>query len=246
MPTPPNTIGVSSWLGAIHPFVLRSAAQFRPPGPPALTSARWAADYNETRLYGSATSTVRTPAQTEVAQFWADPPYVQNQRALREFTENRGLDALQTARLFAMTDTAASDALIACWDTKFHYNFWRPVTAIPAGDKDNNPATPGDPTWQPLLVTPNHPEYASAHGCATTAMFTVLAGLFSRHGDRLDIDMHSVTTGTTHHFSSVHQLIGEVANARVWGGLHWRFSTLAGERIGSSVAQVVLHHHCGR
>jgi PAP2 superfamily len=246
IPTPPNTIGVSSWLGSVRPFVLRSASQFRPAGPPALSSARWARDYNETRLYGSATSTLRTPSQTETAKFWSDAPYVQNQRALRAYALNRGLDALQTARLFALTDTAAADALIACWDTKTHFNFWRPFSAIPAGDTDGNAATPADPTWQPLLVTPNHPEYASAHGCATTAMFTVVARLSSPHGDRLNVDLDSVTTGTTHHFSSVHQLISEVANARVWGGLHWRFSTLAGERIGASVARVVLRRNgCG-
>lgn len=246
IPTPPNTIGASSWLGGVRPFVLQSASQFRPAGPPALSSPRWAKDYNETRLYGSATSTVRTPAQTETARFWSDAPYVQNQRALRAYAERRGLDALQTARLFALTDTAAADALIACWDAKTQFNFWRPFSAIPAGDTDGNGATPADPTWQPLLVTPNHPEYPSAHGCATIAMFTVLVGLQSRHGDRLNIDIDSVTTGTTHHFSSLHQLISEVANARVWGGLHWRFSTLAGERIGTSVAHVVLHRNgCG-
>lgn len=243
IPTPPNTIGASSWLGDVRPFVMHRGSQFRPAGPPALASARWAADYNETRLYGSATSTVRTPTQTEVARFWADPPYVQNQRALRAFAENRGLDALQTARMFVLTDEAAADALISCWDAKYHYNFWRPFSAIPGGNTDGNPATPADPAWQPLLVTPNHPEYPSAHGCATTAMFTVLAGLFARHGDRLNIDISSTGTGTTHHFSSVHQLISEVANARVWGGLHWRFSTVAGDRIGTSVAELVLRRH---
>jgi hypothetical protein len=244
VPTPPNTIGASSWLGAVRPFALRSGSQFRPSGPPALTSARWAADYNETRLYGSATSTLRTAAQTEVAKFWSDPPYVQNQPALRLFVVKYGLDALQAARMFALTDTAAADALIACWDAKYHYNWWRPFSAIPAGDTDGNAATPGDPTWQPLLGTPNHPEYPSAHACATTAMFTVLAGLFSRHSDALDIDMISAVTGTTHHFSSVHQLVSEVANARIWGGLHWRSSTDAGQRIGTSVAQVVLDEAC--
>jgi hypothetical protein len=245
VPTPPNTIGVSSWLGAVRPFVLQAGSQFRPDGPPALTSARWAADYNETRLYGSATSTLRTAAQTEVAKFWSDPPYVQNQQALRLFAVNYGLDALHAARMFAFTDTAAADALIACWDAKYHYSFWRPFSAIPAGDTDGNAATPADPSWQPLLVTPNHPEYPSAHGCSTMAVFTVLAGLFSRHSDALDIDMSSVVTGTTHHFSSVHQLITEVADARVWGGLHWRFSTVAGKQIGASVAQIVLRNACG-
>jgi hypothetical protein len=242
IPTPPNTIGTSSWLGSVRPFTLRSADQFRPGAPPPLTSKTWARDYNETRILGSATSTARTPAQTEVARFWADPPYVQNQRALRAFTAAHRYNALRTAELFALGDTAAADALIACWDTKYHYNFWRPFSAIPAGDTDGNPATPSDPSWQPLIVTPNFPEYASAHACATTALATVVAVLTSGNDNDLDLDIDSVTTGTTHHFSSVKQLVSEVANARVWGGLHWRFSTRAGERIGASVARVVLAH----
>jgi len=237
-PTPPNTIGVSSWLGAVRPFALRSPSQFRPAGPPALSSARWAADYNETRVLGSATSAVRTAEQTEVARFWADPPYVQNQRALRAYTLRKGLGAVQTARLFALADTAAADALIACWDAKYHYEFWRPFSAIPAGDTDGNPATPSDPAWLALLPTPNHPEYPSAHSCSTTAIVTVLAALAP--SKRLDLDIDSAATGTTHHFTSVPQLVREVANARVWGGLHWRFATRDGARIGRSVGHAVI------
>lgn len=241
IPTPPNTAGASSWLGSVRPFVLSSAAQFRPAGPPSLTSAQWAKAYNETRLYGSATSSVRTPEQTEAARFWSDPPYAQNQRALRALIAGRGVGTLQAARIFAFVDTAAADALIACWDTKYHYWFWRPFSAIPAGDTDGNPATPADSSWQPLLGTPNHPEYASAHGCATAAMFIVLAKLLST-GPALDIDLDSVTTGTTHHFATVADLLDEVGNARVWGGIHWRFSVVAGVRIGRSVAGEVLRH----
>src|SRR4051794_34223459 len=243
IPTPPNIVGASSWVGSVRPFTLKLPGQFRAASPPALTSARWVKDYDETRRLGSATSEVRTPAQTETARFWSDGPYVQNQQALRTYVTRHGLGAKAAARLFALADTAAADAIITCWDSKYRYDFWRPFSAIPAGDTDGTPATVGDPTWQPLLATPNHPEYPSAHSCATTAMFTVVAGLTSRHGHHLDIDMTSVTTGTTHHFSSVHQLVAEVSNARVWGGLHWRFSTVAGAKIGTSVARVVLHGH---
>lgn len=238
IPTPPNTIGLSSWLGEMRPFALRSPSQFRPPAPPALTGKRWATAYNETRLLGSATSTQRTAAQTETARFWADAPFAQNQRALRAYTQARGMSTLRTAQLFALADTAAADALIACWDAKYRFVFWRPFSAIPAGDTDGNPATPADPGWQPLLGTPNHPEYPSAHGCATTAMFTVVARLVgTRH---LGLDMDSVLTGTTHHFATLDHLIREVGNARVWGGLHWRFSTDAGVHLGALVARAVL------
>jgi len=238
IPTPPNTVGLASWLGEMRPFTLRSASQFRPAAPPALTGKRWAVDYNEVRVLGSATSTQRTATQTEAARFWADPPNVQNQRALRAYTEQRGMNTVSTAQLFALVDTAAADGLIACWDAKYAFGFWRPFSAIPAGDTDGNPATVADPAWQPLLATPNHPEYPSAHGCLTSAMFTVLAELVGTR--RIDIDIDSVLTGTTHHFATLDQLVREVGNARVWGGLHWRFSTDVGVGLGRQVAKVVL------
>jgi hypothetical protein len=236
-------LGASSWLGNVRPFVLRNGAQLRPAGPPDLTSKRWARDYNETRLLGSATSTVRTAEQTEVARFWSDPPLVQNQRALRAYTESERLGTMPTARLFALADTASADALIACWDSKYHFEFWRPFSAIPAGDTDDNADTPADPAWLPLLTTPNFPEYPSAHSCSTTAIATVVAALAPSH--RLDLTMDSTTTGTSHHFSSVRQLTAEVANARVWAGLHWRFSTEDGTRIGRAVARSVLRAAAG-
>ena len=238
IPTPPNTTGLSSWLGEMEPFVLRSAAQFRPAGPPALISKRWAAAYNEVRVLGSATSTGRTTEQTETARFWSDPPFAQNQRALRAYTQAHRMTAVRTAQLFALADTAAADALIACWDAKYHYLFWRPFSAVPAGDTDGNPATPAESAWQPLLATPNHPEYPSAHGCATTALFTVVAAL--ARTNRIGLDLDSVVTGTTHHFATLDQLLREVGNARIWGGLHWRFSTDAGVALGAKVAGVVL------
>jgi hypothetical protein len=238
IPTPPNPVGTSSWLGDVRPFVLDTGSQIRPGGPPALNSRRWTRDYNETRLLGSASSTERTAAQTEVARFWADPPLVQNQRALRAYTETHALDAVRTAQLFALADTASADALIACFDAKYHYEFWRPFSAIPAGERDGNPDTPADLAWRPLLPTPNFPEYPSAHSCSTTAIASVVAALAPGH--RLDLTLDSTTTGTIHHFTSVRALTDEVANARVWGGLHWRFSTEDGSRIGRAVARAVL------
>ena len=236
-PEPPNLVGVSSWLGSVRPFALSSAAQARPPAPPALSSATYARDVEEVRRLGGATSTQRTPAQTEVARFWSEPPYVQNQRGLRDYAQRHHLGLLATARLFALADTAAADALIACFHAKYRYDVWRPVRAIPAGDTDGNPGTHGDATWTPLLVTPNHPEYPSAHSCATTALVSVVVAL--GHG-RLDLRLSSATTGTTRHYSSLRQLTSEVADARVWGGLHWRFSTTAGERVGRAAARAVL------
>jgi hypothetical protein len=242
-PTPPNTQGLDSWLGNVKPFLLDSVASYAPPAPPALTSAEWARDYNETRLYGSATSTVRTPAQTETARFWAAPPIPQQQTALRNLTVQRRLDLHETARLFAINSMAAADSSIVCFAAKYQHEFWRPFTAIPAGDSDNNPATMADPTWVPLLVTPNHPEFPSAHGCATAgALATVLTSFLGT--DRINFDVSATVTGTTvtHHFATARQLADEVANARVWGGIHWRFSTSDGTTIGQHVARYDLQH----
>jgi hypothetical protein len=239
-PTPPNTVGISSWFGNVTPFFLRSGDQFRPGGPPALTSSAWAQAYDETRLYGAVNSTVRTPAQTEVARFWSDPPEVQNQRALRNHAVRHNLDIFRTARLFALVDMTATDALIGCWDAKYHYEFWRPFTAIPAAGTDGNPATVPDPTWKPLLATPNHPEYPSAHSCGTTALADTLAAFF--HTSTINFDMDSTVTGTTHHFSTVAQMVTEMANARVWGGIHWRFSTVDGTALGRNVARWAVEH----
>ncbi len=214
----------------------RSHSALRDPG------SRWARDYNETRLLGSATSTARTSAQTDVARFWSDPPYVQNQRALRAYAEANQLGVLRTARLFALADTASADALIACFDAKYSFELWRPFSAIPRGASDGIDATPADPAWVPLLPTPNFPEYPSAHSCSTTAIATVVAALAPRH--RVDLTITSIVTGTTHHFSSVRELTDEVANAHVWGGLHWRFATEDGTTLGRSAARAVLRE-CG-
>jgi hypothetical protein len=239
-PPPPNTAGISSFLGNVRPFSYASPSQFRPGPPPSLHSRRWARAYNETRILGSSTSE-SLPGGAEraaVARFWSDPPAVQSQRGLRAYSERRGLGALRTARLFALTNTASIDALITCFDAKYRYELWRPATAIPLGNTDRNRRTPGDAGWKTLLpATPNHPEYPSAHSCSTTAIAMVVAAL--DHG-RLDLDLTSTTTGAQRHYSSVRQLTTEVANARIWGGLHWRFSTDAGERIGRAVARTVL------
>jgi hypothetical protein len=154
-------------------------------------------------------------------------------------TSTAGADTVRFWNEVTMSvDTASAVALIACWDAKCTVHFWRPFSAIPAGDTDGNPATVADPAWRPLLATPNHPEYPSAHGCSTAAMFTVLAGLAGTH--RIDIDLDSVLTGTTHHFTTLGRLEREVGNAGIWGGLHWRFSTETGIEPGQRVAKVVL------
>jgi len=160
---------VTPWLSKLKPFMLESTDQFRPAPPPDLTSSEWATEYNEVMAYGRNDSQVRTSEQTQIARFWSSVPFTQYNQSYQLVSSSRGLNAMQTARLMAMGNMVAADALVGCFDAKYHYLFWRPAFAIPQGDADGNPNTPGDPTFVPLLATPGHPEYPSAHGCATSA-----------------------------------------------------------------------------
>ena len=145
---------VSPWLGFVTPLLVRSATQFAPPPPPALTSARYTRDFNEVKAFGSATSTVRTPAQTDTALFFSSNPLVMFNAALRDQVTLRHLDIVDAARMFAATDMSIADAIISVWHAKYVDGTWRPITAINLADTDNNPATDPDPSWVPLLPNP--------------------------------------------------------------------------------------------
>jgi hypothetical protein len=154
-PTPPGFLPMSApWLGFVTPLLVRRATQFAPPAPPALTSARYTRDFNEVKALGSATSTERTPAQTDTARFFSGNALVQYNAALRDQVRVRHLDIVEAARMFAAIDMSVADAAISVWHAKYVYGFWRPVTAINLADTDGNPATAADPTWTPLVVTP--------------------------------------------------------------------------------------------
>jgi hypothetical protein len=237
-PTPP----IAPYLGLVRPFSLDSASQFRPNGPPPLSSKRWATAYNEVKEIGSRTSTARTPEQTLAARFWAEPPVQQAHGALRRFVQEHQLDVVDAARFIAMVSVVYADALIACFDAKYHYAFWRPITAVQAGDTDGNDDTVGDPAWLPLLpATPNHPEYPSAHSCVTPAGGRVIARFVQ--GDRIDFTVPSLTGLGDRHYETVKDLEYDVGNARIWGGIHYRFSVEDGIAIGQKVADQVLSHH---
>jgi hypothetical protein len=226
------------WLSRMRPFLLERPDQFRPGPPPALSSRAWADEFNEVKAVGGTTSAVRNPEQTAIARFWTTHAAQQWNTALGQLALSRGLDVDQAARLFAMVDVVGADAGIACWDAKFHYLFWRPQFAVPLADTDGNPATTADPTWTPLAATPAHPEYPSAHGCLSTAEADALSAFLGTR--RIDLDMQSTVTADTmptRHFDTVDELIGEIQNARVWAGIHYRGSTLVGSRLGDQVAQ---------
>src|SRR5262245_27501407 len=233
-PTPPS----GTYLGGMRPFSLKSAGQFRPGGPPALSSKRWARDYNEVKELGSRTSTKRTADQTLAARFWAEPPVQQARGSFRKFILDRRLDVVQAARFMAMISVVYADALIACFDAKYHYAFWRPVTAIHAGDTDGNDETVGDPNWVPLLpATPNHPEYPSAHSCITPAGGRVIARFLGK--SKIDFTVPSLTGLGDRFFARPKDLTSEVGNARIWGGIHYRSAVQDGITIGNKVVKQV-------
>jgi hypothetical protein len=240
-PTPP----IGTYLGRMRPFSLDSPDQFRPHGPPALASERWARDYNEVKEIGSSTSTTRTPEQTLAARFWAEPAVQQAHGALRKFIVDHQLDVVDAARFMGMVSVVYADALIACFDAKYHYAFWRPITAIRAGDTDGNDATVGDTSWSTLLAaTPNHPEYPSAHSCITPAGGRVVARfLGTRH---IDFTVPSLSGLGDRTFARVRDLEYDVGNARIWGGIHYRFSVEDGIEIGTKTVDQVLAHHFQR
>jgi hypothetical protein len=233
LPTTP----VDVKLKQVRPLTLRSSSQFRPDGPNPLTSAEYAEDFNEVKAYGRVDSTARTPAQTEVALFWSENGAVQWPRTLRQLAIGHALGPAETARMLALTQVADADAILACFDAKYHYLFWRPIHAIRRADTDGNPATGPDPTWTPLLFV-NHPEYPGAHGCGTRAVTEALAAFFGT--DKVAFAVDSTVTGTTHSFKRFRDAAKEVYDARTWAGLHFRNSTMEGAWIGRKVARDVV------
>ncbi len=241
-PTPPAfAAALTPWVAQMRPFAIDSPSQYRAEGPPPLDSAQWAADFNETKSLGAANSTTRTAEQTEIGRFYSEHTGAQYARIFREFAAEQGMSLADNARLFAMLYVSLADALIAVWDSKYHFGFWRPVTAIRAADTDGNPATDLDPTWAPLAPTPNHPEYPAAHGAFTGAYAEALRRFFdSKH---VNITLTSTVTGTSRTFDKTGQLTKEIIEARIYGGMHYRTSGEHGVKIGEKVAKWVAKHY---
>jgi PAP2 superfamily len=236
----PTAIMVGSTWPIMRPFVLASPSQFRPGPPPALQSQEWATDYNEILELGGKNSSKRSGAQTETARFWLMVGPQAYHPLARQMVIERHLDLVDSARFMALFAVTLTDAYIAVFDAKYHYEFWRPVTAIRNGDLDGNPATPPDATWQPLDATPMHPEYPCAHCVLSGAARVVLESL----AGGLPMPEFSLTSptasGVTHRWSNLDDFASEVANARIWAGFHYRFSTRVGTNLGRQVAQYAL------
>ena len=232
-PPPAVQFAVVPWLAAMRPFMIRSDTQFRAAPPPALDSTLYATQLSETKAYGELNSTVRSEEQKAVAWFWNANVINQYNQTLRDVAIQHSMDLVDTVRLLAMSALVSADASIACWDSKYHYMFWRPITAIRAD------GIAADATWTPLMTTPNHPEYPSAHGCLTSAVTAVLANVLG--STNLNVTILGATGGantlaTTRTYATEQALDTELVNARVWAGFHYRNSVIAGETIGHSVA----------
>ncbi len=237
--------GLAPQLARVTPWVIRSPSQFRPPAPPALDSAQYTTDFNEIKAMGSNSSTSRTPDETDAALFWnpGNPPDFWDPVAVT-LAEKHHFTLLQTAHLLAQVNLAMSDGIIGCWDAKYTYVSWRPITAIQLADTDGNPDTLADPTWMPLLTTPPFPGYPSAHSCASSAAARVLAHYF---GENTAITVtNDALPGQMRSFASFSAALEEIVDARVFGGIHFRTDCNAGQTLGNSVGEYVVKHSLRR
>src|SRR6266581_2890602 len=239
-PTPPaNASGATPQLATMTPWALTRPSQFRLPPPLSLNSPEYVADFYEVKAMGIFSGSARTPDQSELALFWAlNTPLAWN-RIAAQLAAARGLSLTENAHLFAVLNVTLADAIIACWDSKYRYVFWRPVTAIRTG------LTPADadPTWQPwldtLTGTPAHPEYPSAHSTYSGSAAFILSAEF---GENTAFSLTSEIRPGTRSFASFSDAIAEIVDARVFGGIHFRTSCLRGNMLGRAVADYVSRH----
>jgi len=244
-PTPlANATGAGPQFASMTPWVLRRASQFRLPPPLALASAEYATDYNEVKTMGAFDGSPRSADQSELALFWTGSTPLFWNRIASQIATGRSRSLLQNAHLFALLDVSMADAGIACWDGKYRYVFWRPITAIRGGDADGNAGTDPDPTWIPWLDffpsgTPAHPEYPSGHSTVSGSAAAVLAAEF---GNDTPFTVTSEARPGTRAFPSFSAAVAEIADARVFGGIHFRTSCVRGNLLGQAVAGYVSTH----
>ena len=261
--TPPFAPPQTPWVANVRPFIALSLDQFLPDSPPSLQSSEWVEAFNQIKAYGALIGSVRTDEQTLIAKFWSANVVRQYNGAGRDIIAARGLGLLDTARMAAMVNLVGADALMSCFHAKYHYLFWRPVTAINGsldptavtadgfgpvpGYDDGNPATAEQSGWRPLLTTPNHPEYPAAHGTITSAMAEMFSTFLGTN--RINLDIHGFdpagpagNLNAVRHYDMPNDLRDEVIYARLWAGLHYHPSSVAGVVLGRQVAKFDLRH----
>jgi hypothetical protein len=239
---PPLNANVFAWVSDVRPFTLKSAGQFRTEGPPDLSSAQYAAEFNEVKAVGKATGSTRTPDQALLAAFVSTNPVPFQYRALREIAVARGLSTAEQARLLAMTSVSSADAVIGCWENKVHWNFWRPLTAIQNAADDGNDATDADPTWTSLVPAPGYPDNPSGYNCVTAS--TMYAARLFFGTDRISFTLHNgaSTPPTDRDYDRLTDVIDDAIDGRVLIGLHFRSADVQGAWLGKKVAQWVDKH----
>lgn len=246
-PTPPpaelaGLPGLAPTLATTEPFVIPSPSHFRPAGPPALTSTEYAEDVNEVQAVGASNAPpeVRTPAQTQSARFWAGAAASVWNRAAASAARQRNTTLSQNARLFALLNVAQADALIAAWDSKYFYEFWRPITAIRLADSDGNPATIQDATWLPLIVTPPYPEYYSGHQSVSGTSYAILTAYF---GDATPVEAFSEgLPGVVLTWPNFEAAADDALEARIFAGIHFRFAMVDTRTCAEQIADYVLQN----
>jgi len=241
-PTPPGLAHMAApWLGAVTPFTIKDATQFRSPPPPSLDSGKYVREYDEVKALGSINSTARTKAQTDLANFYTDNFLALWERTLRGIANTNINNIGDSARLFALANLAVADAIIAAWDGKRFYHFWRPITAIREGDNDGNPETAGDTTWLPQIATftPPYPEYPSGANSLTGAMTRTLERFF---GDRMTFSVMSAFVNQTKTYHRFSDMADDVVNVRIYQGIHFRSADEVARRHGKRVADLAFRH----
>src|ERR1700737_2976747 len=236
----PTPITYGWALATMTPFALASPSQFQPKPPPSFKSAEWARDYNEIKNLGAKNSTKRTARQTEDARFWLVGGPLAYDQLPRQIVIAKNMDLLDSARFMALFSFATADAVIVVFDAKYKYEFWRPITAIRNGDIDGNPATEREASWQPIDATPMHPEYPCAHCIQSSTAAAVIQGLLGSDNVPEVALTSPFVPGVTHRFTNLRDFTDEVANARIYAGFHYRFSTVAGREMGQKIGAYVV------
>jgi membrane-associated phospholipid phosphatase len=238
---PDGTVpGVLPQYAMLVPFTMSNSSQFRPGPQPALLSAQYAADVNEVKAIGRVDSAIRTATQTQLSLLWAAAGSLEENAVARSVVPRRYALA-DTARFFALINFAACDGMIAGFDAKYHYGFWRPFHAIRLADTDGNPATEPDPSWTSLIPAPNHPEYISTHSTVTAASMRVLALLL---GNQTPFTLSSPDLpGVTVTYQSFSDAAVEVGLSRIWGGIHFRTACEVGRAVGESIADQAVTNY---
>lgn len=243
-PTPPTlTPFFDPWLAELEPFTMRSSSQFRPEPPPGLKSDTYTREFREVKRLGSLTSEHRNDDQTQTALFFSDIGVGPLQAGLRDTVTRHGMDISESARVFAAVDLSVADAVIAAWDGKLYYHWWRPISAIQLSNTDGNPNTKRDPDWQPLIGTPPYPDYPSGLCNVMGSAGRALAGVLGLGRGVIDLKMTSTAAGETRHYTAKTQLNRECIDARVWAGIHFRTADRVASVMGRLVARQATNNY---